>query len=226
MESRRVIPIFPLPLVQFPGAITPLHVFESRYRKMLKDAVARDKTFGIIYRDEQAPESERAPVGSAGCTVEIAVVQELPDGRSNILCVGTSRYTIAAYVEGEPYLQAEVEFFDDDISFDDLSADIERAKELFERLLVASRRLKSEREDDEQMPDLPDDAQLLSFIIAAYLDIESGDKQKLLEMTDTGRRLREVNRTLEELADDYEKRVLAHQLSKNNGHAGRMPKFD
>ncbi|MBO0859558.1 MAG: LON peptidase substrate-binding domain-containing protein, partial [Chloracidobacterium sp.] len=50
MASRHVIPIFPLPLVQFPNAITPLHIFEPRYRKMLKDVMEKDKTFGVIYR--------------------------------------------------------------------------------------------------------------------------------------------------------------------------------
>ncbi len=225
MDSHRVIPIFPLPLVQFPGAVTPLHIFEPRYRKMVKDVMATDKTFGIFYRNDQLLlASEELPIG---CTVEVAVVQELPDGRSNILCVGSSRYRISAYVEGEPYQQAEVEFFDDDISFDDLSPEVARAKELFERLLMAGRKLKNDGgPDDEQMPDLPDDPQMLSFIIAAYLDIESIDKQDLLEMVETGERLREVNRKLEDLADDYEKRILANQLSKHNGHAGRMPKFE
>ncbi|MEO6726562.1 MAG: LON peptidase substrate-binding domain-containing protein [Blastocatellia bacterium] len=228
MDSHRVIPIFPLPLVQFPGAITPLHIFEPRYRKMIKDVMAADKTFGILYRSDQLLiASEALPAGSIGCTVEVAVVQELPDGQSNILCVGSSRYRVAAYVEGEPYQRAEVEFFDDDISFDDLSAEVARAKELFERLLTVNRKLKSENgPDDEQMPDLPDDPQILSFIIAAYLDIEAGDKQELLEMVQTGKRLREVNRLLKELAEDFEKRILANRLSKKNGHAGRMPKSE
>ncbi|MDQ3011661.1 MAG: LON peptidase substrate-binding domain-containing protein [Acidobacteriota bacterium] len=228
MDSHRVIPIFPLPLVQFPGAITPLHIFEPRYRKMIKDVMAADKTFGILYRSDQLlTASEALPAGSIGCTVEVAVVQELPDGQSNILCVGSSRYRVAAYVEGEPYQRAEVEFFDDDISFDDLSAEVARAKELFERLLIVNRKLKIDNgPDDEQMPDLPDDPQILSFIIAAYLDIEADDKQELLEMVETGKRLREVNRMLKELAEDFEKRILANQLSKKNGHAGRMPKFE
>lgn len=228
MESRQVIPIFPLPLVQFPGAVTPLHIFEPRYRKMLKDAMERDRTFGIIYRNDQTLlDSERLLPDSIGCTIEVAVVQELPDGRSNILCVGGQRYRIVNQIEGESYLQAEVEFFDDDITFDDQSAAVERAKGLFQRLSAAIRNLKGEGERGaEQTPDLPDDAQSLSFIVAAYLDLEASDKQDLLEMTNTGKRLREVNKLLEELAGDYEKRAIAHQLSKKNGHAGRMPKFE
>lgn len=227
MDSFRVIPIFPLSLVQFPGAITPLHIFEDRYRKMLKDVTAGDKTFGIVFRnDEVMMESERLPSGSIGCAVEVAVQQEMPDGRSNILCVGVSRFTLGSYIEGEPYLQAQVEFFDDDMFFDDLSEEVERSQKLFIKLSAAIRKLKGENvPDDEEEPDLPDDAQPLSFILAAYLDIDNSDKQDLLEMTDTRQRLREVNRLVAELADDYEKRALGHQISKHNGHAGRMPDF-
>ncbi|MGH9798951.1 MAG: LON peptidase substrate-binding domain-containing protein, partial [Blastocatellia bacterium] len=228
MDSRRVIPIFPLPLVQFPGAITPLHIFEDRYRKMLKDVTAGDKTFGLIYRNDEAMmESERLPAGSVGCAVEVAVQQELPDGRSNILCVGVSRFSLVAYLEGEPYLQAQVEFFDDDINFDDMSEEVEQAKKLFKRFSDAIRKLKGENvPDDEEDADLPDDAQPLSFILAAYLDIDNSDKQDLLEITDTRQRLRKVSKLVAELADDYEKRAIGHQISKHNGHAGRMPKFE
>lgn len=228
MDSHRVIPIFPLPLVQFPGAITPLHIFEERYRKMLKDVMARDKTFGIIFRNDEAiVASERQPTGSVGCAVEVAVQQELPDGRSNILCVGVSRFSLGSYVEGEPYQQAQVELFDDDMNFDDLSEEIEQAKNLFLRLSAAIRKLKNDpTSEEEETPDLPDNAQPLSFILAAYLDIENSDKQDLLEMTDTGRRLRKVNKLIGELADDYEKRAIGNQISKHNGHAGHMPKFE
>ncbi len=228
MDSHRVIPIFPLPLVQFPGAITPLHVFEDRYRKMLKDVMVGDKTFGIIFRnDETLVPSERLPTGSIGCVVEVAVQQELPDGRSNILCVGVARFSLGGYVEGEPYQQAQVELFDDDMNFDDLSEEVERAKSLFLRLSAAIRKLKNENTpDEEETPDLPDDAQPLSFILAAYLDIDNSDKQDLLEMTDTRKRLREVNKLIAELADDYEKRAIGNKISKHNGHAGHMPKFE
>lgn len=231
MSSSRVIPIFPLSLVQFPGAITPLHIFEPRYRKLLKDVTEGDKTFGIIYRPsaedaEAGSASESLPLGSIGCTVEVAVAQGLPDGRSNILCVGGTRFRLVAYVEGEPYQQAEVEFFDDEMMFEDLAAEAERAKSAFQRLLVASRRLKDEDDREaEATPDLPDDPQALSFIVTAYLDIELSEKQELLELTDTGERLRRVNVTLEKLAQEYELRAIAHHISKNNGHGGKLPKF-
>jgi Lon protease-like protein len=227
MENR-VIPIFPLPLVQFPGALTPLHIFEPRYRQMLKDVMDKDKIFGVLYRnDETLPDAEQQPPGSVGCTVEVAVVQGLPDGRSNILCVGGSRYRLLKYVEGAPYLQAEVEFFDDEPTFDDLSTQTSRVKHLFQRVLVASRKLKDESDREaNEVPELPDDAQALSFIVTAYLDIEANEKQGLLELTDTRERLREVNEILEKLAKDYELRAVVHQVAKKNGHGGKLPKIE
>ncbi len=220
-----IIPLFPLNIVQFPSAITPLHIFEPRYRKMLKDVMATDKTFGILYRnDEVYLESESLPLGSIGCTVEVAVAQELPDGRSNILCVGLSRFYLRGYVEGEPYLRGEVEFFEDEPSLEDLSADAERTKDVFQRLLAVSRRLKGEpAEDPGSLPDLPDDPQAISFIVSAYLDIENNQKQDLLELTDTAERLHEVREIISGLADDYERQAFISQVAKKNGHGGKLP---
>jgi Lon protease-like protein len=223
----KVIPIFPLPLVQFPGALTPLHIFEPRYRDMLKDVTGGDKTFGITCRaDEPGVGLGRPPVDSVGCTVEVAIVQELQDGRSNVLCVGGARYRLLEYVEGEPYLQASVELFDDEPSFDDLSAEVRQVKQLFERALIAGRKLKDSREGPPaEMPDLPDEAQALSFIVAAYMEIELSEKQELLELTDTTQRLRRVLNLLRGMVEDYERRAVVQKISRSNGHAGKLPEL-
>jgi Lon protease-like protein len=85
-DQLPVIPIFPLTVVQFPGVVTPLHIFEERYRQLLRDIMPGDKRFGIVYPgDLTLPGSELPPVGRVGCTVEVIAQQELPDGRSNIL---------------------------------------------------------------------------------------------------------------------------------------------
>jgi Lon protease-like protein len=221
-----VLPIFPLSLVQFPGALTPLHIFEPRYRKLLSDIRLTDKTFGITYRpDGPDPVAAAPPRGRVGCSVEVIAVQELPDGRSNILCAGGVRYRTLAYVEGEPYLQAEVELFADEPVDEDLAPETERATALFQRVLAASKTLKdsSERADAEE-PELPAEAQALSFIIASSLDISLDEKQELLELVRTGERLRRVNALLADLATSYEHRARIHLLSRGNGHGGALPR--
>jgi ATP-dependent Lon protease len=221
----KTLPLFPLQIVQFPGVMTPLHIFEPRYRQMLKDVLAGDKTFGILaVLDEQEGRGGRPLPGSIGCAIEVALAQEMPDGRSNILCVGTQRFRLLDYVEGELYLQGEVEFFEDESDFDDFSAEIAQAKQLFERTVQAAGKLK-ESEQPEKTPELPNDVQALSFALAAYLELSLAEKQSLLELTNTGTRLRRVIGLLRGLAEDYEIRAKARKVSKLNGHGGKLPEI-
>ena len=218
-----IIPIFPLSIVQFPGVITPLHIFEPRYRKLMKDILPGDKTFGIIYpgegKDDELPE-----IGRVGCTVEVIAHEEQADGRSNILCAGKDRFYLRGLVEGELYQQAEVELFDDDLAFDDLIEPTARAKEFFLRIIAAGKKLRDvSPAEEQQAPDLPDESIALSFVIAASLDVELDEKQLWLEMTNTNRRLSVLTNHLRELVEMYELRAKVHKIAKVNGRAGKPP---
>lgn len=218
-----IIPIFPLTVVQFPGVITPLHLFEARYRKMLKDILAGDKTFGIIYPGD-ANDSGIPAAGRVGCTVEVIAHEEQEDGRSNILCAGKDRFYLGDLIEGELYHQAEVEFFDDDLAFDDLTEPKERARELFLRIIAAGKQLRDVSPSEEnQEPELPEDSIALSFVIAASMDVGLDEKQLWLEMTNTNRRLSVLTNHLKELVEMYELRAKVHKISKVNGRAGKSP---
>jgi Lon protease-like protein len=115
IRGVRELPLFPLPLVLFPGVPLPLHIFEERYRRLLADVRAGNNLFGVSYHDASAAISERPPVGHVGCVAEVVESQLLPDGRSNVLTVGLIRYRLTDYVQaGEPYLVGKVEFFEDE----------------------------------------------------------------------------------------------------------------
>src|SRR5215216_1179354 len=102
VRGVRELPIFPLPLVLFPGVPLPLHIFEERYRRMLVDVTSSHRLFGLPFMSEDAP-GGRPPDGHVGSVAEVVEVQPLPDGRSNILTVGVVRYRLESYVdEGEP----------------------------------------------------------------------------------------------------------------------------
>ncbi len=218
-----IIPIFPLSIVQFPGVITPLHIFEPRYRQLLKDIMPGNKTFGIIYPGE-AKDGELPDIGRVGCTVEVIAHEEQADGRANILCAGKDRFYLRDLVDGELYQQAEVDIFDDDITFDDLAESTARAKEYFLRIIAAGKKLRDVTPAEEkQEPDLPDDSIALSFVIAASLDVELEEKQLWLEMTNTNRRLSVLTNHLKELVEMYELRAKVHKIAKVNGRAGKSP---
>src|ERR1044071_6003956 len=79
------LPLFPLPIVLFPGVPLPLHIFEPRYRQMLEDIGQTNNLFGLSYFDSSASERELPAVGDVGCVAEVTESQTLSDGRSNIL---------------------------------------------------------------------------------------------------------------------------------------------
>src|SRR5918994_2135626 len=109
------LPLFPLPVVLFPGVPLPLHIFEPRYRQMLLDIRLANNLFGVAYFDSASFDVGVPPAGHVGCVAEVTETQTFPDGRSNILTLGIVRYRIDSYVErGAPYLEAQVSYFEDD----------------------------------------------------------------------------------------------------------------
>ncbi|MBK8304005.1 MAG: LON peptidase substrate-binding domain-containing protein [Chloracidobacterium sp.] len=105
------MPIFPLPLVMVPGELMPLHIFEERYRKMLRDVGAGDGFFGLSYFEPSNDLLEAPAAGSVGCVAELRESELMPDGRSNILTLGIVRYRLIDLIDaGEPYLVGDLEF--------------------------------------------------------------------------------------------------------------------
>ena len=221
VRGVRELPLFPLPLVLFPGVPLPLHIFEERYRRMLADIRVSNNLFGLPHFDNPAADESRPPVGHVGCVAEVVELQPLDDGRSNILTVGVVRYRLTSYVDaGEPYLVGRVEFFEDeDEDAGLLARRAARVSELFGRIARSVRALNDDRTP---VPDLPaEDAERLSFLVAAAMEMENEDKQELLEMRSASSRLSRLARLLARVVDSYEARARAHTLAKGNGHGGR-----
>jgi ATP-dependent Lon protease len=215
------LPLFPLPVVLFPGVPLPLHIFEPRYREMLTDIRLANNLFGLSYFDSSISEQEKPPLGHIGCVAEVTEEQALPDGRSNVLTIGLVRYKVDEYVEsGGPYLVARVSFFEDNEEDDEALANRSReVAETFTRIARAVRILNDERTS---LPDISDtEPQRLSFLVAAAMEIDAEVKQELLELRSTGERLRRLRDMLVRAVTNYEERARVHELAKGNGHSGR-----
>ena len=221
VRSVRELPLFPLPVVLFPGVPLPLHIFEPKYRQMLTDVKASNSLFGLSYFDSTAAENSVPPAGHVGCVAEVTETQSFPDGRSNILTVGVIRYRIDEYVErGDPYLVARVSFFEDDDEDEGSLTDSARdVAETFTRIAQAVRTINDERAG---LPDISDtEPQRLSFLVAAAMEIEVDVKQELLELRSTSERLQRLSGMLNRAVASYEERARIHELAKGNGHGGR-----
>ena len=215
------LPLFPLPVVLFPGVPLPLHIFEPRYRQMLLDIRLAKNLFGLAYFDSTASENDHPPAGHIGCVAEITEQQTLPDGRSNILTIGVIRFRIDAYVErGEPYLVAQVSFFEDDEEDEELlAAPAKEVAEIFTRIAQAVRTINDERAT---LPDISTtEPQRLSFLVAAAMELDAEVKQELLELRSTSERLERLRAMLNIAVKGYEERARIHELAKSNGHGGK-----
>jgi Lon protease-like protein len=215
------LPLFPLPVVLFPGVPLPLHIFEPRYRQMLLDIRLANNLFGLAYFDPTSAEAENPPLGHIGCVAEVTETQTLPDGRSNILTLGVIRYRIDSYVDsGAPYLVAQVTYFEDDEEDESLLAGASKeVAETFTRIAQAVRTINDERA---ALPDISNtEPQRLSFLVAAAMEIDADLKQELLELRSTSERLQRLRGMLAIAVKGYEERARIHELAKSNGHGGK-----
>jgi Lon protease-like protein len=105
-QSRR-IPLFPLNVVLLPRMPLPLHIFEERYRTMVRECLEAGTEFGVVH-------SHGSNIFSNGCTAGIErVIKEYDDGRMDILTIGQSRFSIGQIVDEKAYLEADISYFDD-----------------------------------------------------------------------------------------------------------------
>ena len=217
VAGSRSLPIFPLPLILLPGEILPLHIFEPRYRKMLKDVINDGKTFGITFFETGDGETDRPATGTIGCEAEIREVNPLPDGRANILTAGVTRYVLREYLETDaPYLTAEVDLFHDDAE-SDLEPLADEVFALFERVARAAFRMGSKAGEFPEIERGSPEA--LSFLVTAAFNFDNERKYRLLEMRSSKARLSELKTVLESSVTQMEQSAEIQEISRRNGHS-------
>ena len=111
------IPLFPLHTVLCPGIALPLHIFEPRYRLMVERCIEQSAPFGIVViRNGSEVGSGHVAIAGVGTFAEIREATRLPDGRYDILVVGSGRFAVETVdTSREPYLVAEVTGIDDEV---------------------------------------------------------------------------------------------------------------
>jgi Lon protease-like protein len=219
LKGIRHLPIFPLPLVMLPNELLPLHIFEDRYRRMLADVLDAKTFFGLSFFETEEPLVDRPAAATVGCAVEVRESEMLPDGRSNIMTFGVARYRLLEYIdEGEPYLIAEIEFFEDAAEDEDkLNAISDDVFGLFERIAKAAFKISGGRGRFPEIARTTPEA--LSFLIAAAFDLENDLKYRLLETTSTSERLQKLHEILAKAVGQMEETADIKKASQTNGHS-------
>jgi len=183
-ESPLRIPVFPLAgALLFPRAQLPLHIFEPRYRAMVRDALATNQLIGMI--QPRGP-GDTPELFEVGCIGRIAAVEELDDGRFNIVLEGLARFRIAREAEVDTLyrqIDADQAGFGDSVEAEPLGlaqrAELEQeARRYADALGYAVDWDAVTRLDDE----------MLVNAIAQVAPFDVGSKQALLEATDIAER--------------------------------------
>ena len=220
------LPIFPLPLVLLPFELLPLHIFEPRYKQMLKDVELGKNMFGISLFEPTESFIEKPEIGTIGCVAEVNENQVLEDGRSNILTVGVIRYRLLDYVEtDEPYLIANVDFFEDKKEDEgDLQIPADEVFALFKRVAKAAHKISGQQGD---FPDIPQaEPEQLSFLVSSAFNLDSDLKYQMLEMDSTSERLERLKDILSQAVTQVEESAKITKISRTNGHAKKKIDID
>ena len=200
------IPLFPLNVVLMPGTPMPLHIFEERYKQMVDECLGERSEFGMVLADEDGTRN-------VGCTARIAeLVQRYEDGRLVILVEGSKRFRLDNILTGgKPYYVGEVEYLEDEAPDEDISAVAEECIALLERVIEAAT-------EGEVGIEVEPPYRNLSFAIAGRIEFDLETRQRILELSSEGERLRKVKELLTEAAERLERDKRARGKAETNGH--------
>ena len=205
-DSR--LPLFPLGLVLLPGEPVPLHIFEPRYREMVRVCLDADRPFGIVYASAQA-------LASVGCTARIrSVATRYDDGRLDIVAVGEERFRVVEVHRDRSYLTTDTAPVED-------AAD-EASAQTRQRVVARHMKLLEIAGEDVRMS-LYDEPYPLSFVVGRNAGLDLDDKQALLAMPGEAERLTYLAGHLGRLLLRVREAKKISALARGDGHATGFP---
>jgi uncharacterized protein len=187
-----ILPLFPLSTVLFPGMRLPLHIFEQRYRQLIADLLERPepRQFGVIAirKGRETGVDGVTALHEVGCVATLREVAAREDGRYDLQTVGAQRFRLLRLDQSQPYFQGEIESLPDTMGDAAVAAYLtQRVQQAFRGYLNA---LADRGGGTINVTSLPDEPELLSYVVGAAMIIDLPDRQALLAAPDTVGRLR------------------------------------
>jgi uncharacterized protein len=197
--ALRELPMFPLQSVLFPGSALPLHVFEPRYRALVRHCLAHDRTFGVVLiarGSEVGGGDERLSVGTLA---RIEEASELPDGRFVLIASAATRVAVDTWLPDDPYPRAVVGPRTTEGALD--PATLDGALRAVRRAVALATELGA------SVPTVADpepgaDPEELLWRLCDAAPLGTLDRQRLLEADDLGQRAGALGRLATDAGDD------------------------
>ena len=187
------LPLFPLGTVLFPGLVLPLHVFEQRYRLLVRELLElpeQQRQFGVvaIRHGREVGADGIGALYDVGCVAHLRSADPHDDGRFDLVSTGTARFRLDGVDARRPYLVGDVELLTDEMGPAPEAPLLDRAvRSAFGDYLDA---LSQASGQDIEPPELPDNPLVLGYLVAATTALDLEDRQRLLAEPDGSSRLR------------------------------------
>src|ERR1700730_4599316 len=208
MESLR-IPLFPLDVVLLPKKSLPLHIFEPRYKLMIRNAVEQDAPFGVVRASGNG-------VAHAGCTARVVrVIKTYDDGRMDIATVGETVFRIRDVHEEKLYLEATVDIEADDMQPGppEVTAELRTLFENCQRLIHGAGQPEASWWPEDHAESS------LAYELAGELPLDLDMLQELLEMRNEAARRGRLAEELRQVLPQLARIVHVRKVSTGNGHS-------
>jgi uncharacterized protein len=187
----QTLPLFPLGTVLYPGLLLPLHIFEERYRQLVRDLLERPepRRFGVIAIREGRDTGVDgvSALYEVGCTATVRRVLKRDDGRFDLVTIGAERFRLAGLDHSRPYLQGEVDVLPEETGDEaTVALAVETVQRAFRTYIDA---LTARGVTQVSIPELPAEPIALSYLVAASVIADLPDRQALLAEPDALHRL-------------------------------------
>jgi uncharacterized protein len=171
--------LFPLNTVLFPGQVLPLHIFEERYRLMIRRCLAEDLPFGVVLIKRGREVGAAAEPHLVGTVARIIKSSHQPDGTMDIVTVGQERFRIRHLIHDQPYLRGEVETLPTNVSsdFGTIAALTDAVRDRVASYIKLIAEAAGLQIQIDEMPAMP---QQVGYLAAAAMQIDNREKQDLL----------------------------------------------
>lgn len=204
MDRPARIPLFPLDVVLFPGIPLPLHIFEERYKLMVRECLENRTEFGVVMTRQDG-------VAAVGCTAAIVqVVKRYPDGRMDILTVGRAPFQVSDVFDEKPYLEAAVDYLQEEIA-EEAPSPPGKLLSLYEQCYAAIHGSAPHLES-------PRGGVPITFLIASELPLDLEYKQELLETRSEAERRENLREKMEQWLPTLQKVDRVRRRVGGNGH--------
>jgi Lon protease-like protein len=182
------IPMFPLGTVLLPTMVMPLHIFEPRYRQLVRHCLDTSNEFGVCLIERGSEVGGGDIRTDVGTLAQIVDAQQFPDGRWAIATVGTRRFRIQSWLDDDPYPRADVEYWNDDSALD-LSVERDNMVDLLQSVRLLQAAIDGTDPAPVSTLGIGVDPTLASYQTAAMSPLGPFDRQQLLATPDTKERL-------------------------------------